>query len=388
MDKNIDELIDRWLEGKSSPEEAEMLDFWLAEDEKHVDYFFRCKNLYDVCHPAFEPNRIDEKKAWGKVVPLVAKRRWLSVRWSVAAAVVLLCIGLSGFWLISLREDVGKIPVATVHQEIQPEQAEGITLMLSTGERVVLAESADCELVTSDGVVAQQKGNAMSYGGQDSICGENIFHVLDVPYGKEFFLVLSDSTKVWVNAGSRVRYLVCFARNERKIFVEGEVFLEVAHNEAAPFKVVTTKEEITVLGTTFNVKAYPEETVRQVTLVSGKVNVFLPESGQQVVLSPNEQAILRDGARNIQKCRVDTEVYCGWHEGKLVFRSHSLEEISRILTRRYDLHVEWTSESLKSVSYSGEIEHAERIEDVLKVMQHTGDVKFELNGKKLIIGRP
>lgn len=146
MDKNIDELIDRWLEGKSSPEEAEMLDFWLAEDEKHVDYFFRCKNLYDVCHPAFEPNRIDEKKAWGKVVPLVAKRRWLSVRWSVAAAVVLLCIGLSGFWLISLREDVGKIPVATVHQEIQPEQAEGITLMLSTGERVVLEESADTKV--------------------------------------------------------------------------------------------------------------------------------------------------------------------------------------------------------------------------------------------------
>lgn len=387
---DIDELINRWLEAKASAEEAERLDEWLAEDKSHVQYFLRCKNLHDLCRPPFSPEQISTERALSKIMRTVGRRRRLVLRWAAAAAVVLLCAGTSMLLWESSRQDMAGVPVQVVQKtDTLPRQAEGITLTLASGEKVDLDAHGSRQITDADGVLAQVSDKTLAYENKDIAAEEEVvYHVLNVPKGKEFYLALSDGTKIWVNAETEVKYPVKFPAHERRIFVSGEAYLEVAHNADAPFTVVMPQNEVTVLGTSFNVKAYPEEDTRQITLVTGKVEVTSLLTQQSVTLQPGEQAVSEVAGGNIEKHQVDTDLYCAWHRGSLVFCNNTLEEIFGLLSRRYDVDIVWEDEALKCVSFSGEITKYDQIEKVLKVVGHTGDVEFIQDGRRITIAQP
>lgn len=386
---NMDELIQRYLNQEATPEEIEQLKGWLMESDEHLQYFFRCKNLYDVYHPAFSWEKIDGEGALHKVLPLISRRRRRVLGWSAVAAMVALAVGMA--FLISRHAAPERTAPPVAVAEVGTAagvQEEGIRLTLSDGKEISLAGSADQAIRDKEGAVAYVSGGGIEYRGQDSLQEpETVYHTLSVPRGKEFFLTLDDNTRVWINAETEVRYPVKFAAHKREIYVSGEVYLEVSHCPEAPFTVVTPQSEVTVLGTSFNVKAYQDEE-NQITLVEGKVKVGLPEGENAVVLSPGEQARLQAHSGEIVKQRVNTELYCGWHQGKLVFRGNSLEEILQVLSRRYDMQVAWTDEALKRLSFSGEMEKQERIEDVLKLIGYTEDVKFVVDGRTILVQKP
>ena len=383
---DIDQLIQKYLHSEITPEEREDLNRWLMEDDEHLRYFFRCQNLQDVYQPAFLPEGINGRKALREVLPVVTRRRRLIRRWTTAAAVALLCIGSA--WIRHHRQEAEQASVQMVAvdpapvSEVNPNE---ITLTFADGEAVNLSGEAAAEIRRAGGASAQVSAGGIAYEAQDSVPAEPVYHTLNVPRGKDFFLALNDGTKVWINAETEVRYPVRFAAHERKIFVKGEVYLEVARNVEAPFTVVTAQSEVTVLGTAFNVKSYGEED-SQITLVTGKVEVATGD--EAVVLQPGEQAVVNAEGGEIATRQVDTDLYCAWHEGKLIFRNNSLEEILRLLARRYDMEVTWTSEDLKRLSYSGEIERQNRVEDVLKVVGHTDDVRFSVSNGTIIVHKP
>jgi hypothetical protein len=137
-------------------------------------------------------------------------------------------------------------------------RASSAVLVLPSGERIVLDGQTDREVDAEGETVARTSGQSISYTEANRLPSEPVYHELHIPRGGEFFLTLSDGSRVWLNADTKVRYPLYFAGGERKIYVEGEVYLEVAHREASPFRVVTPACDVTVLGTHFNVSAYPD----------------------------------------------------------------------------------------------------------------------------------
>lgn len=215
-----------------------------------------------------------------------------------------------------------------------------------------------------------------------------IYHELSVPRGGEFFLELSDKTKIWINAETTVRYPIRFPREERKIFINGEAYLEVHKDTTAPFTVVMTHNEVTVLGTSFNINSYPDTPGDQITLVSGKVCVRSGKNGDLVTLNPGEQATIDRERGQIVKRDVDIDIYCGWKNGVLIFQDNTLEEILRTVARLYNVEIYWHDTTLKQHKFSGELKRYERIDELLKLIRYTDEVKLIMHDNKIIVAKP
>ncbi|AZS28649.1 FecR family protein [Butyricimonas faecalis] len=383
---NIDELITRFLASEVTLEELERLDQWLMEDENHLRHFFKCKNLYDAIHPAFSLEDIDEKKAYRKIEGVQNRNRkilhWKSI---AAVAIVLFSVALSIFYFSRVNDESLQMRIVKADSS---KQTERLVLELASGKKIMLDEPGVSEITDNNITVARVEKNAMNYMLQGSERNEEIYHQLRVPRGEEFFLTLSDGTKIWVNADTEVRFPVKFVGNERKIFIKGEAFLEVAKDSVMPFKVVMPNNEVVVLGTSFDVKAYPDEKEDQVTLVSGNISVQSSVTAQNLLLSPGEQVIVDKMNGKMEKRIVDTDLYCSWREGKFIFKSSSLEYILNTLARMYDMNICWQDESLKEVSFSGEIKRYDQIDKLLKMIGLTDDVKFLIQGKNIIVSNP
>ncbi len=382
MNPKIDKLIIRYLEDQASSTDIKRLNEWLSEDDNNIRYFFRCKNLHDNCHPGIPPKNIDVQKALRKVMPDVNCRKIPNRYWYIAASIVLL-LGIPALLFFSRQQVTDPfIP----HSEHQPALiSPGITLTLSNGQTIDLEEQDIHQITSSGNIVAEITDHSVKYPLHDSIPEELVYHTLNVPQGKTYSLILSDNTKMWVNAATQVSYPVQFAADKRQISVQGEIYLEVAHHPKAPFSIKMPQYEIIVLGTSFNVKSYPQEQ-QQITLVSGKVKIISGKNDHQtIVLSPGEQAILNDSDENIIIRKVNPDIYCSWHKGKMIFQNNSLEEILRILARHYDMDIVWTDKSLQKISFSGEMSAGNSIETQLKIIAHTGKVKFSVNGKQIMV---
>ena len=376
-DIEIDELIARCLSHELRPGEGEQLERWLAEDEEHVRYFTRCRNLHDLYSPAFPPEGIDEKKAYRQVDARVRGRSLRRRRWTTVAAAVVggLALGM-GWWLSRQAEVTPQVQVVQrVEQQAVPQ---GIVLELAEGQVIALDSLREGEGAYV-GMSALRDEDAIAYAQGDSVETE-VWHTWIVPRGKTFFLTLGDGTRVWMNSESTIRFPMAFRGGERRVCIEGEAYLEVAHDASRPFRVELQGGEVTVLGTAFNVRSYQGEG-EQVTLVEGKVQVLAAK--EELVLDPGEQAVWEgDGGMPVKR-RVNPALYCSWHEGKWLFENGKLEDIMALVARRYDLQVEWETETLKNVRFSGEIRHSEQVEDVLRLVELADDMSFELEGQKI-----
>lgn len=182
--------------------------------------------------------------------------------------------------------------------------------------------------------------------------------------GEKLILELPDGTKVHVNANSVVSYPVTFSQT-REVTLKGEAFFDVTHDPSHPFTVKTGTSSVSVLGTTFNVKAGNANKV-QVTLVTGKVNV--KSATQEIGIEPGYQAIVNTDDNNIEKHKVNVHDFIGWKDNVLVFRETSLDEAVVILEEWYDAKIEIQSPALKDCKISGEYKN-ESLENVIRSLE-------------------
>ena len=249
-------------------------------------------------------------------------------------------------------------------------------------QNVNLSGEAAAEIRREGGASAQVSAGGIAYEAQDSVPAEPVYHTLNVPRGKDFFLALNDGTKVWINAETEVRYPVRFAAHERKIFVKGEVYLEVARNVEAPFTVVTAQSEVTVLGTAFNVKSYGEED-SQITLVTGKV-AFVAPGGERLELEPGEQAYVAADGR-LEKREVDVREFTAWREGWFVFREAPLGEVMQMMCRWYDVEVFYQSPDIQEMRFTGNLKRYSTIETFLKLLSVPCEIKYTVKGNTVVL---
>lgn len=312
-------------------------------------------------------------------VRVAARRRWL---WPAAAAVLALVAG--GFLWLS-RPDAPLKPAAVTEKRAIVPGREGAVLTLADGSEVVLDS-------LSNGTIAQQHGaqlvldNAqLSYQPEDDGSGKPVYNTITTPRGRQFRIVLSDGTQVWLNAASSLKYPVAFGAGERLVEVKGEAYFEVAPDVKKPFRVeVNQRAGITVLGTQFNVNAYDNEKSIATTLLRGSVRVTARASGSAagVVLRPGQQAQIGGNGIKVDE-HADTEQATAWKNGLFSFEGMAFADIMRQLERWYDIEVVY-EKGIPNIEFEGQMTRDVPLDGLLTILSRSG-VQFKIEGRKLIV---
>lgn len=209
------------------------------------------------------------------------------------------------------------------------------------------------------------------------------WHTLRIPKGGEYKIVLDDGTEIWLNSASELKYPAHFVGNERRVQLTGEAYFQVARNEAAPFIVETRDMDVKVLGTSFNVSVYEDEESCHATLVEGRVEVNDKVNGEKVVLTPGKQALLRGGEMTVRE--VNTKLYTLWRLDRFTFASEDMEGVIRKLSRWYNVDFFFANSSMKQKRFTGSLPKYADISQVLKMIEMTTDIKFEIKEHTIMI---
>lgn len=296
--------------------------------------------------------------------------------WQIAAAVfvpLFLGIGSYFFWF---TKDV-------TPPTVQIETSQGVRLTLADGTQVSLEDSCQTSLLNQQGIVLQQDTlrQKIQYTSQNSVDSILQYNTLEVPVATDFQIELSDGTTVFLNADSRLKYPTSFSSTERRVYLEGEAYFEVNKDATRPFRVETKDVVIEVLGTSFNVNAYPEQSSTSTTLESGKVQINKGE--QQVVLQPGEQACSTDTGFIVQI--VDVQEFISWKDGLFIFNNMPLEQIMRQMERWYGLSFTFMDPEVQKYTFTGMINKHLMPEETFRVIQKTVNVQFTITDKQVII---
>jgi len=376
----IAELIHKVRWGIIGEEERFELEQWLAENESHRLVYERLLGRQDTEETWQTYQSVAAEKVWEEIKRWRQQRRWLQFwRWSVAAAaMVVLTVG--GILWTGPKTPVN-LPVTQKSSldSIRSGERKAI-LQLADGQQILLQ---DKEIhLNMEGVNIRQENNGLKYT-MDSLPALEKKNVLTTPRGGEFNVTLSDGTRVWLNAGSQLIFPEVFVKKVRLVELSGEAYFEVAENTQKPFVVKTGEVDIKVLGTHFNVKAFPEEGRTITTLAEGAVEL---QAGKwQVTLEPNQQGEYSTGTEGFKVQQVDAADAVAWKNGKFVFRRERLENIMETVARWYNVEVTYQSQQVKDILFSGKMDRYGNVRELLNMIEKTEKVKFELNEQGLMV---
>lgn len=376
---DIARLIAEELTRTIDERDRAVLTRWLDEDERHrkeyTNILESLKTGNEVWKDQERGRQIMESR-WRTVKSHTIRKtvRWIT--WSKYAAVILLFVSMGIFWFVNEeKQEVENVAVTKIEHGSMKAQ-----LVLANGRRVDLVPETNLQLEEEGGTRILTLDNMVKYSGMDSLVGQSTevkYNTLIVPRGGEFSLELADGTRVWLNTESKLRYPVAFTGEERRVEMDGEVYFEVAKNREKPFVVTVNGVDIRVLGTSFNVSAYQEDVVT--TLVTGKVQ--LKKGDEQLVLLPNQQAIWSDDKFKVKQ--VDARNYVLWKEGIFYFEDVDLETILDDMARWYNVNIFYVNPTLKKMKFSVEIKCYEDINEILRRIEQTKRVKFEIKDRTI-----
>ena len=359
---------------KLSSSEYEELKAWLSASDENRQTFeqflaIRKRNLqYEAL------KQLDADEAWNRHAQ---KRCFLHVRrWALRTAVAALLIGCTwiGYHYVTYVDTTEKSLA-----ELFPNHGSKQALLVSDdGDMLSQSDSLFTWLDTSVQSGQMQELNRFQY--------KNFTHVKNmnevyVPRGGEYSLVLADGTKVWLNARSALRFSYPFD-SLRTVYLDGEAYFEVAHNAAKPFEVKTEENTLRVLGTKFNVRAYKEQPY-QVTLLEGKVQIS--NGIDTEILVPNNQLNQPSEAKTYEVIPVNAKLYSAWTKGVFEFNNASLKDIMCQLERWYNVEVDYATEDLKDIRFTGSILKNESLGYALEMIQKISDVRFSKRNERVLI---
>lgn len=386
MENRIWEIIAASIHGEElSQEEAGMLHGWLEEDERNRNEYARLRMFYDENRGSFH-GYTDIQRAWrenrdrknrGNMV--VIRRRIM--RWGYAAA-VMLAVGV-GVLLLTGKDDKQTAKVEVAESHIVPGSPKAM-LTLASGEKLDLQEEG--QFVSKDSSRIRNVGNVLEYEAGVKKRGEKKleYNTLTIPRGGEYQLRLEDGTNVWLNAETELRFPIAFGDNERRIFLKGEAYFDVAKDSRRPFVVCVGDVDVTALGTEFNISAVQGGGEVLTTLVDGSVRV-VNEDGADCILTPAEQAVCKKGMAEIKVQKVNTNLYTSWKDGYYTFDKQPLGEIMRTLERWYDMKVVFADEIAEKLRFSGRLKRYEDITNLLTMIKMTDDVDFRIEKQTIIV---
>ncbi|RZS74641.1 FecR family protein [Pseudobacter ginsenosidimutans] len=309
------------------------------------------------------------------------KYRRLFIR-TAAAAALLACISTAAwFWF----RPADKAPSSTIAMEVIPPASirpgmNGAILTLDDNSQVSLDSAGNGLIADQQGAKVVLQNGALVYDGKEAKA--IAWNRMSTPRGRQFHLTLSDGTRVWLNAASSIRYPTRFQGKTRKVEISGEVYFEVANQASSPFIVsMRNGNSVEVLGTSFNLNTYEDESAIRATLLEGSVRVA---SGnfKSIVLEPGQQAEM--GTEKIRVNNADIPKVMAWKNGVFDFEGAGLDEVMRQLSRWYDVEVLYEKNIVPNIKFGGKMSRNMQFENMLKALEMS-KVKVKLDNRKLII---
>jgi len=370
--QEIEDLLERYNNGLTSPDENALVETWYLK-YKHGDPHLSQLQLEE-----------DQQESLDKLInkiPGRSKRIQLS-RFAIAASIFIFsAIGIYLFLVHSQpRQQVAinkpqKQDVAPGGNKAVLTLADGSTIVLNSAKVGKLARQGNIIIKKSADGQISYKDVAVTPHGSTGI----IYNTAATPQGGQYQFILSDGTKVWLNAASSIKYPVVFNGSERKVELTGEAYFEVAHNAKKPFKVISNGQTVEVLGTHFNINAYTDEQAIKTTLLQGSVKVSA--EGASNIIKPGEQARFEHGAINV--ANVDLDEVVAWKNGFFFFDDYNIHDVMRQLSRWYNVDVKYEGQ-LPARKFSGEISRNVNISQILDILSFK-KIHYKIEGRTITV---
>ena len=381
--KKIFFLITKQLcEGLEVKEEQE-LRAWRASSPECEVLYQKLLNRENLSNYVKKREKIDLKKYQELYKQHLSKEKRIGFYWRwVAVVFVLLGLGVS-LWFVSWHEET-EVSVL-VQNDIKP----GVTkamLFLENGEEIVLDESESVDTLWNNGSAIRKDSKSIKYLQTPVTQKEELMNKIVIPTGGEYNLILSDGTRVYLNAESELIFPKQFIGNKRVVLLKGEAYFQVQASEKTPFVVQTESMDVVVSGTEFNIKAYTDEDKVQTTLLQGRVTIYGGENkSEKIKIEPNQQVEWECKTKKIKVKEVNPNLFVAWKNGQFIFHQERLENIMKTLARWYDVEVIYRKEEIKEMYFAGKLDRSESIMPILDVLRATDKLTVEINKKQIIL---
>lgn len=386
MEVRLYEIIAASLSNETlTEEEISILQEWLSSSLEHKKIYSAFQRVYTNGKILRENNHLDHCEIWHSIeekcgLMLIHRRNVIKKTIGLAAGVILI-IGL-GLWYFFIFQGSEKLQISV--DDIAKEMPVAY-LELDNGEQITLTSDIKSIAISSDGRSVICDSNVLDYRNDnfESKDPEVTYNKLVVPVGVEYSLVLSDGSRVYVNAASELRYPTSFQRGKREVYLTGEAYFEVQKDSSAQFVVKTGKMDIEVLGTSFNVNAYQNTEVWAATLTSGRIRAVCGDCQYDLLPGHQIRNNLKTGA--VEVVEVDTSLYTCWKDGYYYFEACRLEDILQTLSRWYGIYVSFQDNDLKNLEFTGRLRRYEDVSQLFRKFEYTRNVRFIQQGDTVFI---
>ncbi len=394
MREHVQKLLGKYKSGTCTPDEVALVNNWYTEEsakqpipEGPADplgeeqlIWARIKTAIPVSHTLESEVKPQEPLRFNK---------WIGI---AASLMLILSVGLYSYHQQYSHEARMERLRA---KDIKPGGKKAV-LTLASGKKIVLTDALNGALATEGGVqITKTADGQLEYtvSGTD-VGNEGLYNTIETPKGGQYLIHLPDGTNVWLNAMSSLTFPTTFTGNRRLVRLKGEGYFEVAklkmeEGKKKPFVVVTDQQTVLVYGTHFNVNSYADEGKTKTTLLEGSVSVSSLERGADpktmikiVKLNPGQQAEYSNGRLKVRP--VNTEEAIAWKNGKFKFTNENIESLMRKVARWYDVQVEYRG-NISKEGFGGQVSSSRNVSEVLEVLQLTGLVHFEIEGRRIIV---
>ena len=315
----------------------------------------------------------------------IRSNRRLKLRVLLRYVAVVALLVTATFYLYFNKNKEEQIDYETVITEnmANEEASENVVIVLPNNEKIEIADK-NVELIhDTEGRISV---NSKVVGKESHPeASSAAFNQLLVPYGKTSNIVMSDGTKVWVNSGSRVVYPTTFDADKREIYIEGEVYLEVARNENCPFILKTSELEVKVLGTSFNVSAYKNDDTQSVVLATGSITAKGLNYKNDIDIRPNQKFTFENKTKESRLEKVDILKFISWKYGFLFCEKEKLTNVLKKVERYYNKPLSYNPAEMDHITLSGKLDLKENIEETFRIISITTPIAYTIESDEIKI---
>ncbi len=373
--KHFLNLTDRYLTNQANTQEILLVEEYLQRMEKKG----RSLDAPDLDGRSL-------KSVLMKAISKPDEKHGHRLKWLIAAASIVI-ISAIGLFLHTHKAPFPKNisnPGVASKAKIKPGGNKAI-LTLSNGSTINLDATSNGVILKQHGLeIKKDKDGHLIYTASapdaKAIIEEITYNTIETPMGGQYQVHLPDGTNVWLNASSSLKFPTQFKGRQRNVELAGEAYFEVTRDEEKPFKVITNRQVIEVLGTHFNVNAYEDEDFAKTTLLEGSVKVS--KQDRSVLLKPGQQSVIKGNYIEVNAVNVNTIV--DWKNGRFIFKQEDIRGIMRKLARWYNIDVEYAGK-LEGLNFTGNVSRSKNLDEILRVLTLTGDVKFKTEGRRITV---
>ncbi len=384
----VQEFIEWMRHGKHQKE----WESFLNENPEFIENVNKARKVMELLNDRHDHlSELDLLKIWKNIEHFDeqirhGKRHFLvhTVMRYAAMLILLLSIGTAGFWVFNRNQKLYVYSTAAEsgkNSKSKLHLSNGTTVDLEKDNSKIALNGDQRVVIDNEKVIDLSKNSSHDVSAMNEVV---------IPYGKKLQLILGDGTRVWLNAGSRLAFPNKFTGKKREVFLEGEGYFEVAHNQNLPFFVNTGEIAIKVLGTKFNISAYESDKLIETVLIEGSVAISVKAAlgflKKETILAPNQKASYDRKEHSMAlKFEPDVEFTYAWTEGWFKFHRQSLNDVLNKLQRYYDVQFIYESDFQISDLITGKLDLKDSITQVMVALNDVANLQYRIIGNKVYI---